>query len=193
MVSDTFTGSGLKQKAVHEFWVFIGISLYLAFFFCAVVTNRTILQRDFHDAYLNYGIALINAFVVAKAILIGEYAHLGKKHEAKPLLLSSVYKPFLFSLLVFGFHIVEEVIKQVIHGRDLAGAFRDTRIDDLLSRGLIIFCTFVPFFAFRELQRVLGEDSFLNLFFRKGAITDSRLAAKCRSNGEPAEYTSYRA
>ena len=31
--------------------------------------------------YLNYGFALINALVVAKVILIGEYAHLGKKLE----------------------------------------------------------------------------------------------------------------
>jgi hypothetical protein len=30
----------LKQKAVHEFQQFVAISLYLAFFFCAVATYK---------------------------------------------------------------------------------------------------------------------------------------------------------
>lgn len=175
MVSHSSKGSGLKQKVLHEFQVFIGITLYLAFFFCAVVTYTTILQRDFHDSYLNYSIAFINALVIAKVILIGEYTHLGKKHEAKPLLLAAVYKAFLFSLLVFGFHIVEEVIKQLLRGRDVAGTLQDTRIDDLLSRSLVVFCVFIPFFAFWELKRVLGEDNFRNLFFRTGAMAESHL------------------
>ena len=62
----------LKQKAVHEFRQFVAISLYLAFFFCAVTTYRMLLLNDFHDAYFNYISGLINALVIAKVILIGE-------------------------------------------------------------------------------------------------------------------------
>jgi hypothetical protein len=160
----------LKQKAAHELEQFVGISLYLGFFFCAVMTYRLILLNDFRDWYVNYGMAVINALVIAKVILIGEYAHLGKRMEAQPLLLSSISKAFLFSLLVFGFHIVEEVIRGVVHGKGIAGAFRETPLDNLLSGSLIIFCTFVPFFAFRELSRVLGEDKFCDLFFHTGSI-----------------------
>lgn len=112
----------LKQKAVHEFRQFVAISLYLAFFFCAVTTYRMLLLNDFHDAYFNYISGLINALVIAKVILIGEYAHLGKKYEHKPLLLSSAYKALLFGLLVFGFHIVEEGVKRLLRGEDMAGA-----------------------------------------------------------------------
>jgi hypothetical protein len=89
-------GAVLKQKAVHEFEQFFGISLYLAFVFCAVATNRMLLLNKFNDAYFYYAAALINALVIAKIILIGEYAHVGKKYEAKPLLLSAVYKALLF-------------------------------------------------------------------------------------------------
>lgn len=88
--------SGLKQKAVHEFEEFTGIFLYLAFFFCALTTYSMLLLNKSNVSYFTYGAALINALVIAKVILIGEYAHLGKKHEAKPLLLSAVYKAFLF-------------------------------------------------------------------------------------------------
>lgn len=123
----------------------------------------------FHISYFNYGFALLNALVVAKVILIGEYMHLGKKHESKPLLYSAIYKAFVFGLLVFAFHVVEELIKRLIHGESMAVASREVRIDDLLSRSLIIFCTFIPLFAFRELQRVMGEDYFRDLFLRTGA------------------------
>lgn len=163
----------LKQKAIHEFKQFAAISLYLAFFFCAVATYRMLLLSDFHDSYFNYLAGVINALVIAKVILIGEYAHLGKKYEHKPLLLSSVYKALLFGLLVFAFHIIEEVVKHRLRGENMAGAFHNIHIDDLLGRALVMFCTFLPFFAFREVRRVLGEDKFHDLFFYSRAIAKS--------------------
>jgi hypothetical protein len=170
--------TGLKQKAAHELEEFAAIFLYLAFFFCAIATYSMILLDKFNVSYFTYGAALINALVIAKVILIGEYAHLGRKHEAKPLLLSSVNKAFLFSLLVFAFHIVEELVKRLWHGDTMATASRQLRFDDLLCRSLIVFCTFVPLFAFRELQRVLGEESFRALFFRSGAAAKPDLSAR---------------
>jgi hypothetical protein len=68
----------LKQKAVHEFRQFVAISLYLAFFFCAVTTYRMLLLNDFHDAYFNYISGLINALVIAKVILMENTRTLAK-------------------------------------------------------------------------------------------------------------------
>lgn len=163
----------LKEKAAHEFKQFSAIFLYLAFFFCAVSTYGTILLNKFQVSYFTYGAALLNAFVIAKVILIGEYARLGRKHESKPLLLSAIHKAFLFSLLAFGFHIVEEIVRRLLRGDTVASASHELRIDDLLCRSLIIFCTFIPLFAFRELQRVLGEENFRDLFFRTGTAAKS--------------------
>jgi hypothetical protein len=74
----------------------------------------------------------------------------------------------LFSVLVFAFHVVEEMVKHLVHGKGFAGAFHEVRFDDLAARTLIICCTFLPLFAFRELQRVMGEDKFRDLFFKTG-------------------------
>jgi hypothetical protein len=178
MADETAQKKTMKQKAAHELQEFVGIFLYLAFFFCALATYSMLLLNKFNVSYFTYGAALINALVIAKVILIGEYAHLGKKHESKPLFLSALYKAFLFGLLVFAFHLLEEVIKALVHGERIATALRETRLDDLLCRCVIIFCTFVPLFAFRELQRVLGEDKFRSLFFRSGAAATSELPAK---------------
>jgi hypothetical protein len=169
MSAEISKGANVKQKAVHELEELVGIFLYLAFFFCAVATYSMLLLNEFHVSYFVFGTALINALVVAKVILIGEYAHLGKKHETKPLFLSAAYKAFLFSLLVFAFHIVEEMIKRRWHGENFGTAYHGLRINELLARSLVIFCTFLPLFAFRELRRVLGEDNFSSLFFRTDA------------------------
>ena len=70
--------------------------LYLALFFCALATYSMLLLKEFNVSYFTYGFALINALVIAKVILIGEYTHLGKKHEAKPLLQVAVYKALCY-------------------------------------------------------------------------------------------------
>jgi hypothetical protein len=158
----------LKQKAAHELQEFAGIFLYLAFFFCAISAYSALLLRKFDVSYFTYATALINALVIAKVILIGEYVHLGKRHESKPLFQSALYKAILFSALVFAFHVLEEVIKVLWHGETFATALHKVRLDELLARSVVIFCTFLPLFAFRELQRVMGEDKFRDLFFRTG-------------------------
>jgi hypothetical protein len=169
-----------EQKAIHEGEELFGIFLYLAFFFCAVVTYSKILLHEYDISYFSYGTALINALVVAKVILIGEYARLGHKREAKPLFQVAIYKAFLFSLLVLVFHIIEDVIKLLVHREKIVGALHDIQIDTLLSRSLVVFCTFIPLFAFRELQRVLGEENFRSLFFKTGAMAKSDPAAEKR-------------
>jgi hypothetical protein len=127
--------------------------------------------NQFHVSYFMYGTALINALPVAKVILIGEYARLGKKRESKAPFQSELYKAFLISLLVFAFHIVEEAIKRRWHGENFATAYHGIRVNELLARSVVIFCAFLPLLEFRELRRVLGEDNFWSLFFRSGATT----------------------
>jgi len=166
MNSDDSARPSLKRKAIHEAMEFAWVFAFLAFFFCALVTYSTLLLREFHVKYLSYAFALLNALIIAKVILIGELAHVGKKYEARPMLLSAIYKAFLFGLLVLGFHIVEEVIKGFLHGVSIARMLHEIRIDDLLGRSIVVFCVFIPLFAFREFRRVLGEDKFYNLLFR---------------------------
>lgn len=161
-------GSSLKQKALHELRELVILSVYLAFFFCALATYRMLLLREFHVVSWPFVFALINALVVAKVIMIGEYAKVGNRHEARPLFLSVMWKAFHFGLLVFAFHIVEEVIKHLVHGKAISGAFREIHIDDLLGRSLVIFCTFITLFGFREFRRVLGEEKFQAMLFGSG-------------------------
>ena len=155
-----------KEKIKHELKEMLTLSLYLAFFFCALAIYDMLLLRQYNVEYWTLAFALINALVITKVIMIGEYAKLGRRHEGKALLISAVWKACVFGLLVFAFHVVEELIKRLIHGADIAKASSDIRFEQLAGRSIVVFCVFVPLFAFREFRRVMGEDEFNKLVFR---------------------------
>jgi hypothetical protein len=98
--------------------------------------------------------------------MIGEYAKVGRRYEAKPLFVSAVWKAFLFTLLVLAFHFVEELIKSFLHGGGISRAYGEITMNELLlGQSLIVFSNFIPLFGFRELRRVLGEEKFRALIF----------------------------
>src|SRR5271156_138818 len=90
----------------------------------------------------------------------------------RPLYQSAVYKAFMFCLLALVFHFIEESIKRLIQGGASGSVLRETRIDDLMGRSIVIFCTFISLFAFRELRRAMGEDKFNALVFRSRVAGD---------------------
>ena len=157
-----------KQKIKHELREMTELFVYLAFFFVALAVYDMLLLRRYSVEYLTITFALLNAAVITKVIMIGEYAKLGRRHEEKALLISAVWKAFVFGLLVFAFHVVEEVIKRLIHGEDLAGASRQIRFEQFAGRSLVVFCVFIPLFAFREFRRAMGEEEFNSLVFGRG-------------------------
>jgi hypothetical protein len=169
---------GFKQKAKEEFKDFVEIALYLAFFFCALSTYAMLLLRRYDVSYLNYTLAIVNALVIAKVILIGEMMHVGRRVEARPLFQSVLYKSFVFGLLVFVFHLVEEFVKRrLIHHEPPGAVLHHLDFNDLIGGSIVILGAFIPLFAFRELARVLGEEKLHALLFKPGAATDPALSS----------------
>jgi hypothetical protein len=161
-------GPGFKQKAKQDLKDFILISAYLAFFFCALTTYTMLLLKKYDVSYLNYSFAIINALVIAKVILIGEMVHIGTGAEARPLYQSVLYKAFVFGLLCLAFHFLEEFVKRLIRHDPFGTVFHQIKYDDLIGRTIVVFCTFIPLFAFIELRRVIGEKEFYSLFLTPG-------------------------
>ena len=169
---------GFKQRAKKELKDFLIISLYLAFFFCALVTYTILLLREHGGSSMNYGFAIINALVIGKVILIGEMMKLGKHAEARPLYQSVIYKAILFSLLVLVFHFLEEFVKRLIHGEPSGTVWHNINSEELIGRSILVFCTFLPLFAFIELRRVLGEEEFYALFFKRGGADNPTISSR---------------
>src|SRR5215831_1034323 len=110
--ASTMDKADLKQKAIHEFREYLTVLLFLAPLFVAFSTYRMLLQGRFREGSFEYGTALINALILSKIILIGEYLRVGKRQENRPLIYSTVYKSFIFTLLVAAFHVLEDAVRE---------------------------------------------------------------------------------
>ncbi len=167
--------AGLKEKVIDEMTEMLWIFLYLALFFCSFTTYRGLVSDEFGVSYFHYGFALVKALVLAKVILLGRYVRIAKIFDDRPLIFPTLYKVVVFSLFTLAFEVLEHVIGGFLHGKDLAGIYREivsTGRDELLARSLVVLFAFVPFFAFSETGRVLGEGRLSALFFKRRATAN---------------------
>ena len=160
----------LKEKVYHEFveyWINV---CYLTLVFAAFTIYRRLILAAHDITYTNYGFAVIEALILAKVIMIGEVARLGRGFENKPLIFTVLYKTFVFTLFVAVFTVLEHLIKGLWEGTGFMGgltAFLGKGHHEILANSIVVFVAFLPFFGVRELGRVLGQDKIQALFFKK--------------------------
>ena len=166
---------GLKQTILHELIRYWLIVLYMTIFFGAFASYRRLLLAHYGISYEDYGIAVIRALVLAKVVLVAETLRLGRGYEEKPLIVPTLYKTFLFTVCVAVFDIAEGLVRGFMGGLGSMGAVDDivSRFNyEWLSRALVIFFAFLPFFAVGELRRVLGK-GVTDIFFQRRSAAEA--------------------
>ena len=171
----------LKQNALLEYKRFLGIFLYLWVVFALLSIHESIIRAQHNLDFTAHTFAVINAFVLAKVLLVGEYLHLGTGFKEKPLVYPVLYKSLVFSIFLTAFHVAERMIVGMIRGKTFAESFSAIgggRLEAILSIGALSFVMLIPFFAFRELGRVIGHEELRALFYgrrTKAGVGTSRL------------------
>jgi hypothetical protein len=94
---------GLRKKALEELQAFWIIALYLWLFLGMLTVYRRLILAELGVTYLHYGIALIEALIIAKVVLVGRIFGLGSRFDDKPLFVSVIYKSGAFGALVLLF------------------------------------------------------------------------------------------
>lgn len=160
----------LRQKAYHELKQYIVIVLYLWVVFGLFLLYKSVILDEEHIDYLAHGIALINALVLGKFVLIARALHLGDRAEDRPLIYSTLFKSALFSIVLACCKILEDAAVGFYHGKSLSQSIADLgggTLKGILTMTLLLFVLLVPFFGYGDLQRVLGEDKLTRLFFHQ--------------------------
>jgi len=161
----------LKQRALEELKEFWITALYLLVFLGAFTFYRRMVLAEFGVAYLHYGIAAIEALVIAKVVLIGRALGLDKHLDrGGPLILSVVFKAVVFAVLVMLFDVLEKVVEGLWHKKDwtdIVGGIRDVGADELFARMVMLLISFIPFFAFWEIGNILGRNKLIEMFFSR--------------------------
>ena len=86
------TGHTLKQRAYRELQEYLVIVLYLWVVFGLFLLYKSVILNEEHISYLARGIALINALVLGKFVLIPRAFHLGDQADDAPLIYPTVLK-----------------------------------------------------------------------------------------------------
>jgi hypothetical protein len=162
------------RREVIEYWV---VFTYLAVFFGSFTLYRKLILAEHQISSFHFGMSLVEALILAKVILIGDALRLGRRFEERPLIFPTLYKALAFSLFVVVFAVLEHTLNGMIHGKGLTAGLQELISqgqDELLARCLIMFTAFIPFFAFQQLGKTLGEGTIRELFFtrKKGSPTN---------------------
>ena len=158
----------MKQKAKHELIEYAVNVAYLAIVFAAFTWYRRLILASYDIDYTNYWVALIQALILGKVVMIGGIFRLGRSLEDKPLIVSSLYKTAVFCLFCAAFTVVEHTVVGLWSGEGIGGGFHDFSekgSHEIVANTLMLFVSLFPFFAFRELGRVFGRERFRDIFF----------------------------
>jgi len=164
----------LKTRIFHEvseYWMNV---FYLALVFASFTQYRRLILAAHDITYTNYWVALIEALILAKVIMIGSVFRLGRGLERKPLIYPTLYKTVVFTLFCGFFSLGEHAIKGLWQGEGFMGGFAQLfgkGPHEFLADSLVVFVAFIPYFGVKELGRVLGEDKIRGLFFRTRAAS----------------------
>ena len=158
----------LAEKARHELIEYAVNVVYLAIVFAAFTWYRRLILASYDIAYTNYWVALIEALILGKVIMIGGIFRLGRRLDDRPLIFSSLYKTAVFCLFCAAFTVVEHTVVGLWRSEGLAAGLHELAekgAHEVLANTLMLFVSLFPFFAFRELGRVFGRDRFKDIFF----------------------------
>src|ERR1700733_7019329 len=106
--------SKTRQHLIKEMRFFLLIAFFLAFLLCSFVAYRRILLELPPFGEMAYFYAVIEAFILAKIILLGRMLGLGERFRNQRLALVVLYKALVFALFVLLFSSAEEVIRDLL-------------------------------------------------------------------------------
>jgi hypothetical protein len=159
-----------KERARDQIKNFALMFLYLWAVFGMLAIHESFVLSQHQIHYVSHGLAVINALVFAKVMLVAEDLRLGHRLNDKPLIYSILLKSLLFGIALICFHILEHVLIGMWHGEPIVESVADIGVNQLggiVSVGIIATVALIPFFILREIGRVIGGDNFWALFFHR--------------------------
>ena len=89
----------LKERILRNVKEFAAMFLYLWILFALFICHETIVLARHNIDYKPYGLALFNAFVLAKVMLVAEELKLGTRLRKKAPIYPILHKSFLFAVI----------------------------------------------------------------------------------------------
>ena len=172
----------IKEKAIEEVRSFLVMALYLWFVFALMLLNEAVILKKPDLNVLGQGFAIINALVMAKVMLIADDLGLGRELDGLPLAWSIAYKAVLFGLLFVVFHEAEHYAVAWFNGHSKTMTLPTVGGGTWAGAACVwaaMAVSLAPFFAIREISKLVGVGRVWRLMFQPGA-RDASAAEEAR-------------
>ena len=150
----------VRGRAIEEAKRFYVIAIYIWAWFALFNLHERVIDRQAGTIYVSQGFALFNALVLAKVMLVAEDLNVGRWWRERPLIFPILTESFAFAVVFIVFHIVEHLAVGLIKGEKVAASIPvigGGGIVGVISVALLYFVALIPFFAFRNIGREIGE------------------------------------
>jgi hypothetical protein len=157
-----------RQTATDELKEVAIIAAYLYVCFAAIIYLKVSILRAHGIEFASFGFAAIKALICAKFVSLLEIFHVGERFKSLPLVWPTLYKSFIFLILLIILNALEEIITGFIHNKTLADTLADFgggTLDQLIATSIVGLLILIPFFAFRTLGGVVGQRNLREVFF----------------------------
>jgi hypothetical protein len=168
--------ASVKERIITEMTEFVVMSAYLYICFGAIIYLKAAVLHANGIPFAAFGFAAAKALICAKFVLLGRAFHLGERFKALPLIWPTLYKSFIFLAMLLILNALEEVAVGLMHHRhatDSLAEFGGGTLNQLIATSFIGLLILIPFFAFRSLGEVVGENNLVRVFFRSRHSVDA--------------------
>lgn len=157
----------LKERGLDEARRFLFRFIYVWAFCALFALHKTfVLRGSIGDGQ---GLAIINAFILAKIIFIAETFHVAEHFARRPPIYAVLYKSAVFTIILISFRVAEDVLHGMWHGKPIARSILELAgggVQTIACEGILIFIVLLPFFAYIEISRAIGSEELHSLLFR---------------------------
>lgn len=136
-----------RQRLRRELQAFLLLTTYFTLFLGSFTLYRRIILAESDIAYLHYGIALIEAAVLAKLLLIGDAMGLGHRFRRGPLALNVVLLSGGATGFILLAGVVEQLIRALVRGRmplETLSSLPEQGPSERLARTIVLIMALLP-------------------------------------------------
>jgi membrane protein CcdC involved in cytochrome C biogenesis len=162
------SSTSMVHKALRELQEYAVVSAYLYVCLGALVLLKVAILNGQGVSYAPYGLAAIKALVLGKFILLGRAAAIGDRYRNRRGIYVIAHKSLAFLVLLLVLSVIEEVVVGYIHGHPVAASlalFLGGSFLQILAASMIMLLILIPYFAYVELEKALGEARLRQILF----------------------------
>jgi hypothetical protein len=170
MNSGVPAAKSVGQRITDELKEFLVIAAYLYVCFTALAYLKATILQAHGIAFAPFGFAAVKALICAKFMSVGHAVHLGERYKSRALIWPTLYRSFVFLALLLVLSALEEIITGMIHRQTLSESishFGGGTLDQLIATSIVVLLILIPFFAFRTLGEVVGEQNLVRVFLHR--------------------------